>query len=186
MQAANSGWGKGKNTYEGKFKLNHRGKLEWFLGMQISQNEDGLTLDQETYIESVIEKFSMQGSNPSKTPAQNKHKLVKAIEDEQLIDATLYRSLLGSLLYKAKQTRPDIVWIVNVFSRLLGKPSNSQWLAGKRVLCYLQATKSLKLVYPRDGDFNLIGENDAHWSGDQDLRRSTTGYFFEVGLSWGQ
>ena len=127
----------------------------------------------------------MQECNLSKTPAENNLKLVKAIEDEQLIDRTLYRSLVRFLLYIAKQTQPGINWIVNVFSRFMEQPSNSHWLAGKRVFRYLQATKSLKLFYPHDNDFNLIGEIDADWSGDHDDRRSTTGYFIKLGLSGG-
>ena len=127
----------------------------------------------------------MQDCNPSKTPAENNLKLVKATEDEQLTDQTLYRSLVGSLLYIAKQTRPDIIWTVNVLSRFMEQPSNSHWLAGKRVLRYLQATKSLKMFYPHDNEFNIIGESDAYWSGDHDDRRSTTGYFFKLGLSGG-
>ena len=165
--------------------MDDRGKLEWFLGMQTSQERNKITLDQETYIESVIEKFSMQDSNPSKTPGENNLRLVKASESEPLVDERLYRSLVGSLPYIAKQTRPDIVWIVNVLSRFMDKPSNTHWLAGKRVLRYLQATKSFKLVYSRDGDFNLHVESDADWSGDHDDRRSTTGYFFKLGLSRG-
>ena len=174
-----------KKTLEGKFKMDDRGKLEWFLGMQVSQENDNVTLDQEKYIESVIEKFGMQDSNPSRTPAENNLKLVKATESETLVDERLYRSLVGSLLYIAKQTRPDIVWIVNVLSRFMDKPSNTHWLAGKRVLRYLQATKSLKLVYPRDNDFQLHGESDVDWSEDHDDRRSTTGYFFKLGFSGG-
>ena len=77
------------------------------------------------------------------------------------------------------------MWIVNVLSRFMDKPANTHWLAGKRVLSYLQATKSLKLVYPRDSDYNLTGESDADWSGYHDDRRSTTGYFFKLGFSGG-
>ena len=64
------------------------------------------------------------------------------------VDERLYRSLVGSPSYIAKQTRPDIVWIVNVLSRFMDKPSNTHWLDGRRVIRYLQATKLLKLVYP--------------------------------------
>ena len=149
------------------------------------EDSEKITLDQQTYIESVSENFSMKDSNPSKTPAENHLKLVKAAEVGQLVNETLYRSLVGSLLYIAKQTRPDIVKIVNVLSRFMDKPANSHWLAGKRVLRYLQATKSLKFVYPRDSDYNLIGESDADWSGHHDDRRSTAGYFFKLGLSGG-
>ena len=125
-----------KRALEGKFKMDDRGKLEWFLGMQVSQEDDKITLDQESYIENVIEKFGMQESNPSKTPAENNLKLVKATESETLVDERLYRSLVGSLLYIAKQTRPDIVWIVNVLSRFMDKPTNTHWLAGKLSLTW--------------------------------------------------
>ena len=58
--------------------------------MQKSENTKKKTLDQKTYIESVQEKISMQGSNPSKTPAENNLELVKATEVEQLVDETFY------------------------------------------------------------------------------------------------
>ena len=96
-----------------------------------------ITLDSEMYIESVLEKFNLQDNDPSKTPAQNNFKLVRAIEVEQLLDETLFRCLVGSLLYIAKQSRPNKTWIVNMLSRFMAKPANSHWLASKRVLRYL-------------------------------------------------
>ena len=165
--------------------MDDRGKFDWFLGMQINEDSEKITLDQATYIESVLEKFSVQDSNPTKTPAENILKLLKATEVEQLVEETLYGSLIGFLFYIAKQTRPDIVWIVNMPSRFMDKPAKTHWLAGKHVLRSLQATTSLKLVHPRDSDYNLIGESDADWSGDHDDRRSTTGCFFKLGFSGG-
>ena len=53
------------------------------------------------------------------------------------------------------------------------------------MLLYLQATKSLKLVDPRDNDYHLHGESDAVWSGDHDDSRSTTGYLFKPDFSAG-
>ena len=72
-----------KKTLETKFKMGDRGKLEWFLGMQINEDSEKITLDQQTHIESILEKFSMQDSNPSKTPSENNLKLVKTAEVEQ-------------------------------------------------------------------------------------------------------
>ena len=66
----------------------------------------------------------------------------------------------------------------------MDKPASSHWVHGEGVLCYLQATKSLKLVYPRGSDFNLSGESDKDWSGDHDDRKSTTGSF-ELAFSRG-
>ena len=93
--------------------------------MQINEDSEKITLDQEAYIESPLEKVSMQDSNPSKTPTENNLKLLKATKVEQLVDETLYRCLVGSLLYIAKQSRPDILWIVNIISRFTDKPANS-------------------------------------------------------------
>ena len=67
----------------------------------------------------------------------------------------------------------------------MDESTNTHWLAGKRVLRYIQATKSLKPVYSRDIDFNLHGECDADRSGDHDDGRLTTGHFFKLGLSGG-
>ena len=78
-----------KKTLETKFKIEDQRKLEWFLGMQKSEDSEKITLDQETHIESLLEKFSMQDCNPSKTLAENKLKLAKATEVEQLVDETL-------------------------------------------------------------------------------------------------
>ena len=136
-----------KKTLEGNFEMDDQEKLGWFLGMQKSKGRDKIPLEQETYTERAIEKFSVQDSNTSKTPAENNLRLVKATDSETLVDERLYRSLVGSLLYIAKQTRPDIVWIVNELSRFMNKPTNPHWLAGKRVLRYLQSMKSLKLGY---------------------------------------
>ena len=91
-----------KKTLETKFKMDDRGKLKWFLGMQKNEDSEKITLDQERYIESVLEKFRIQDSNPSQTPAENNLRLVNATEVEQLVDETFYRSLVASLLYIAK------------------------------------------------------------------------------------
>ena len=57
------------------------------------------------------------------TPGEVNLKLVKSDDEEQkLVDPKLYRSLVGSLLFIGKQTRPDIVHIVNQLSRFLDKP----------------------------------------------------------------
>ena len=52
----------------------------------------------------------------------------------------------------------------------------------KLALRYLQATKSLKLVFLRDSDFHLHGKSDADWSRDDDDRLSTPGYFLKLGF----
>ena len=70
-----------------------------------------------------------------------------------------------------------------MLSRFMDQPTNTHWMADKRVLRYLHVNKSLKWVYSRDSELNLHRESDADWNGDHDDRRSTKGYFFKIGLS---
>ena len=134
-----------KISLESKFKMNYRGDLEWFLGMRIPKTEKGITLDQEKYTQNILEQFNMQDCKPSKTPTENNLKLEVAQEDSVRVDSYEFRSLVGSLLYLAEQTRPDIMWITNVWSRFMNDPTVVHFNAGKRVLRYLQHTKSLRL-----------------------------------------
>ena len=98
--------------------------------------------------------------------------------------------MVGSLLYLAKQTTPDIMFIVNFLSRHMTAPTNQHWMCEKRLLRYLQGSKGLKLTYTKEASYALVGESDADWSADLNDRKSMTGYYFKhngrgAALSWG-
>ena len=78
-----------KKTLDTKFGMNDRLTLQWFLGMQFSEDSEKLNLVRNTYFWSVIEKFSMHDCYPSKTPADNNLNLVKAPGDEHLEEEKL-------------------------------------------------------------------------------------------------
>ena len=94
-----------------------------------------------------------------------------------------YMSLVGSLLYAAMVTRPDIAFAVQALGRHLQSSSDAHWTAGKRILRYLKGTKDMSLLYgeSKHGEVTLKGFADADWATDKDTRRSVTGYVFEVG-----
>jgi hypothetical protein len=50
------------------FKMDDRDTLHWFLGMRILRSENMITIDQERYIESVLEQFNMRDCKPMATP----------------------------------------------------------------------------------------------------------------------
>ena len=141
--------------------MDDRGELCWFLGMKISNFKNCVTLDQEESTKNILARFNMSDCKPSKTPAEVNLKLENATEESELAEATLYRALVGSLLFLAKQTRPDIMWIVNVLSRFMDKPAVEHWQAEKRVLRYLQYSKNQKLLFPKRDNLILFGETDA-------------------------
>lgn len=112
-------------------------------------------------------------------------KLTKDMEGED-VDPTLYRQLVGSLLYLA-HTQPDISFAISVFSRFLSSPNLPHWIAAKRILRYVQGTLKMGVYYPSHGDLQLVGYSDSDWVGCADDRKSTTGYVISLGsgpISW--
>ena len=122
----------------------------------------------------------MQNCKPSRTPAENNLILEVAQDDSVKVDSHEFRSLLGSLLYLARQTRPDIMWIANVLSHFMNDPAVVRFDAGNCLLKYLRNTISLRLVFPFNINNTLVSETDADWSGNKNDRRSTTGYYFKL------
>ena len=118
-------------------------------------------------------------------------KLQTAQNGDAEVNQRIYRSLVGSLLYLAKQARPDNMFTVNILSRHLNAPTNQHCVCGKSLLRYLRVSKSLKLTYTKEASsYGLVGESDADWFGEVNDRKSTTGYYFKLNgrgaaLSWG-
>ena len=59
----------------------------------------------------------------------------------------MYRRAIGSLMYLAVATRPDIAFAVSILSRFLNNPGDAHWEAVKRIFRYLKFTKDLQLTY---------------------------------------
>ena len=145
-----------KKAQEATFHMEDRGRLHWFLGLRIRREEGKVTVDHERYIETMLEWFQMDQCKPSRTPADLNLKLQTAQNRNEEVDQRIYRSLVGSLLYLAKQTRPDIM--VNILSRHMNAPTNKHWMCGKRFLRYLQGSKGLKLTYTKEASYDLVGK----------------------------
>lgn len=174
-----------------RFQLKDMGELHYFLGVSVKQNFDtGQTwIGQPAYTKAVIEKFGMEHSKPARTPMAQGTKLLKAIEHSEMVDAALYQSAVGSLLYLSGWTRPDIAFSVSSVSRFCSKPTKEHWTAVKRILRYLNGTLNYGLMYEKNEDKNdgLIGYSDADWAGDTGDRKSTSGYLFMMtgaAVSW--
>ena len=89
-------------------------------------------------------------------------------------------------MYAMLGTRPDIAFAVFVVSRYGSNLNESHWKAVKRIFRYLRGSINHELVF-RGALKPLTGYTDADWAGDQDTRRSTSGYVFDVGsaaISW--
>ncbi len=99
-----------------------------------------------------------------------------------------YQSAIGSLMYAMTQTRPDIAYSISVLSRFAHNPNTTHWNALKRVFRYIKGTTDVIIRYGnRPKSLGLEGSLDSDWGGDNETRRSTSGYVFQLAngpVSW--
>ena len=92
---------------------------------------------------------------------------VKLIVDcnNPLVDATLYRHLVGSLIYLT-HSQPDISFVVSMVSRFMQKPHESHWLAAKIILRYIKGSMQYGVFYSRKANVSVLGYTYSDWAGD--------------------
>lgn len=107
-------------------------------------------------------------------------------EGELLSDPTLYRKLVGSLIYLTI-TRPDISYAVHIVSKFMQCPRHFHLSAVKRIIRYILGTPNRGLFFPSGSSLKLQAYSDADWAGCPDTRRSITGWCMFLGdslISW--
>ncbi|CAM8885803.1 unnamed protein product [Rhodiola kirilowii] len=124
------------------------GELKYFLGLQVMQNEDGTRIHQQKYVKEILKKFGMESAKACATPMSPNDSLGKD-ESSLQVDPTLYRGMIGSLLYLTA-SRPDILFSVCLCARFQADPRETHIKAVKRILRYLKGTDDLCL-YPKEG-----------------------------------
>ena len=148
-----------------------------YVGMEIVRNrkQREIKISQKGYITRVLERFGLSDCKPLLTPMDPSVKL--SIEDSKEVISCPYREAIGCLNYVSLISRPDITFAVNKLARYSEKPKQVHWNAVKRVMRYLKGTLDHALKYS-GGKIEMIGNCDSDWAGDEDERRSTSGYVF--------
>ncbi|GJS90380.1 retrovirus-related pol polyprotein from transposon TNT 1-94 [Tanacetum coccineum] len=114
-----------------EFEMSMMGELNFFLGLQIKQMEDGIFFNQSKYIKEILKKFGLEESKPMKTPMSSDTKLTKDEECES-VDSTKYRGMICSLLYLTA-SRTDIMFSVCLCVGFHEAPKTSHLKAVKRI-----------------------------------------------------
>ncbi|GJT30429.1 retrovirus-related pol polyprotein from transposon TNT 1-94 [Tanacetum coccineum] len=156
-----------------EFEMSMMGELNFFLGLQIKQLDDGIFFNQSKYIKEMLKKFRLEDSKPIKTPISTETKLTRDEEGES-VDNTKYRGMIGSLLYLTA-SRPDIMFSVCLCARFQEDPKTSHLEAVKRIFRYIKGTMHLGLWYPKGFGIETIVYADSDHAGDYVDRKSTSG-----------
>nr|GEX68804.1 putative ribonuclease H-like domain-containing protein [Tanacetum cinerariifolium] len=154
-----------------KFQMSFMGELTFFLGLQVTQKNDGIFISQDKYVSEILKKFGFLTVKTTSTPIETSKPLLNDAEAED-IDVHLYRSLIGSLMYLTA-SRPDIMFVVCAYARFQVTPKVSHLHAMKRIFKYLKGQSKLGLWYPKDSPLELEAYTDNDYDGASLYRKST-------------
>lgn len=161
-------------------KMSDLGLLSYYLGIEVCQGEGEIMLHQGSYAAKILETANMSNCNSCSMPMECRLKLRKD-DDGEPFDATLYRSIIGSLRYLVN-TRPDIAHAVGIVSRFMEKPSSHHWTAVKQILRYLKGTMDYGCRFQAGrGEVELVGYSDSDHAGDTSDPKSTSWQVFFFG-----
>ncbi|SOV06716.1 uncharacterized protein UDID_17592 [Ustilago sp. UG-2017a] len=159
-----------------RWKMEDSGEVSHFLGIKISRDRvmRTMTIGQSGYIDQVLAKHLDKCTKPTMVPMQS-------IPEGTLVASAAqqkeYPVIVGKLLWVANSTRPNLSLTVGVLARHMREPSQEHYQAAQRVLCYLESTKQVGLVYrASESQEPLVAHSDANWASDATIqRRSTSG-----------
>ncbi|GKD41822.1 putative ribonuclease H-like domain-containing protein [Tanacetum coccineum] len=156
-----------------KFQMSYMDKLTFFLGLQVTQKDDGIFISQDKYVDEILKKFGFSTMKTASTPMETSKTLIKDAEAED-VDIHLYRSMIGSLMYLTA-SRPVIMFVICACARFQVTPKVSHLYAVKRIFRYLKGQPKLGLWYPKDSPFDLEAYTNSDYAGASLDRKSTTG-----------
>ena len=166
-----------ENELSKDFKISDCRDLCWFLGLKTVKKENSIEINQEQYIEKLLERFGLESCKSVETPLAE-IKLARqecpqeGNEEQERLKNFDYRILKGCLNYLACSSRPDTSFAANFKSSFIENPGKKHWEAGKRVLRYLKGSKSKSLVFRRGDKLTLKCFCDADWARNLDHRKS--------------
>ncbi|KDR75264.1 hypothetical protein GALMADRAFT_24757, partial [Galerina marginata CBS 339.88] len=184
-----------------EFEISDLGEPKLIIGLEVKRDrkKHTISLGQTSYVDRILKKYGMENCRPVSTPMDPNVVLTRVnendVKDEPREDRDerlggRYAAAVGSLMYAAIGTRPDIAYAVQKLSKYSSNPGNSHWTALKRVFRYLAGTRDRVLFYGGDVDEDEVifsAYCDADFASDSDDRKSISGYTLFLGnaaIAW--
>jgi hypothetical protein len=155
-----------KTSLEKKFEMTNLVFLHYFLGLQVFQTNEGIFLSQSKYARDLLRQFHMEYCKPTPSPFQSGVNLTSTCTSPEVY-ATLYRQLVGSLLYLT-HTHLDLSFDSGIVAWYMQTPHESHWKATKRILRYVWGTVQFGIHYNSGGTPLLVGFIYSYWVSDLD------------------
>ncbi|KKY31812.1 hypothetical protein UCDDA912_g08237 [Diaporthe ampelina] len=175
-----------KTKLSNEFKMKDDAEATLYLGVQIQQESDGITLNQAHYVHSILERFGLQKLPKRATPLPSKLGLRKNQDPVDPEFLQRYQERSGCLNFLMSQTRPDVAFANQLCSRYNSAPSTDHDETLDHVYGHLSKFPDVAIKYKR-GFKNLVAFTDSDFAGCLDTRRSTTGWVIVFGgapIAW--
>ncbi|KAJ0880784.1 putative RNA-directed DNA polymerase [Helianthus annuus] len=146
-----------KCSMKDEFEMTDLGKMRYFLGIEMLQTPAGIHVSQKRYAVEILTRVNMLDCNAVVNPIVPGCKL--KLDEGEPVDETLFKQLMGSLMY-ITTTRPDIQFV---------------------------GTLDYGIWYKREGSGKMEVFTDSDFAGDQNDRKSTSGYLVlwnGVAVTW--
>ena len=138
------------------------GKCAFVLGIELLEGADrSVTMCQRRYVDDIPKRFGMVDCKAVASPVDVSSRLVSSNAATKV--SAPYREAVGALMHLTTATRPDIAYAVGYVSRFMENPQEEHWVAVKRILRYLQGTKTHGICYKSSGTIDFRGYSDADW-----------------------
>jgi len=144
-----------KHSMMTEFDMTDLGRMSYFLGLEVLQTSDDISISQRKYAQEVLARFNMGQYNAVHNPVVPGFKIMKD-EGGVEVDSTIFKRIVGILMYLTA-TRLDMMYVISLISRFMERPPELHLNAAKRVLRYLKGTMSFGLFYRKGEKLELIG-----------------------------
>jgi hypothetical protein len=180
-------------------EINDLGEPKKLIGIEIYRDRKNRTIQisQEHYIDSILKRFGYENMSPVTTPMDPNVVLERFESQGQLVDERnrSYAEHMGSLIWPATISRPDIAFAVARLGSYTANPGPAHWTALKRVFRYLKGTRSLRITYgginPEKSGTPILDTHgafsDADFAANPDDMKSVSGYVYMLGggpIAW--
>jgi hypothetical protein len=153
-----------------------------YIGLTIERSKNGKTfkLSQKGLAEKLIEKYLKPNDTATVTsPASDTLFRVELSVTADKVDQGQYLSLIMSLMYLARLTRPDILMPVTYLASRSHVATQEEWKAGVRIVRYLKGTLTLGVIINCTSlDLHLVCDAAYGYHSDN---KGHTGYVITLG-----
>ena len=169
-----------KKRLSSLFSTSDLGTCTHFVGMKIERRPAGLFLSQRPFGEKIVDLAGMTNAKPTHAPLPLSHPLYEenktpTEKDLKAMRDIPYREVLGSLLFLATRTRPDLSTAVSMLGQYHQASMIEHWKSMKAVIRYLVGTLDYGVLLPSGQEALLEASSDADWARDHHKRRSRSG-----------